>query len=237
MNAMNRTASGLAALAMWQMMWFLVTVDGQGLPRMNTTVARKHVGETAIVCGEVIGYGCSQDGGFMQLATNDETSFKVRIPLARRGKFGLYPEEQHLQQFICTAGRIESTGSGYEVELNDPISMTVLPDRQGLPPFAAGVPRPRCDPGVTLPKVRREVKPSYTLRAMRDRVAGKVFMQVIAQTDGTVGDARVIRGLHVDLDKEAIKAVRGWQFEPATLNGEPVPVVVTIEMTFTLRDR
>jgi TonB family protein len=237
MNGMKRTASGLAALVIWQIAWFLVTIDGQGLRRMNTTVAREHVGETAIVCGQVIGAGCSlEHGAVMQLATNDHRgSFDFRIPLADRGKFGPYPEEQHLQKFICAPGRIESRGSGYEVVLKDPSSITVLPDRPGLPAFAAGVHRP-CDRGVAMPKATREVKPSYTFRAMREQVAGKVFMQVVVLTDGKVGDARVVRGLHVDLDKEAVKAARGWQFEPGTLNGEPVPVVVTIEMTFTLRD-
>jgi len=51
MNDMGRIRAGLAALAAWQMVWFLVTVvDGQGLLRINTTLAKEHVGEVATVC-------------------------------------------------------------------------------------------------------------------------------------------------------------------------------------------
>ncbi|PYQ93305.1 MAG: energy transducer TonB, partial [Acidobacteria bacterium] len=34
---------------------------------------------------------------------------------------------------------------------------------------------------------------------------------------------------------EAIKAAREWKFKPGTRLGQPVPVLVTIELTFTLR--
>jgi TonB family protein len=44
----------------------------------------------------------------------------------------------------------------------------------------------------------------------------------------------VIRSLHRDLDAEAIIAARKWKFQPGTFRGQAAPVVVTIEMTFTL---
>jgi TonB family protein len=37
------------------------------------------------------------------------------------------------------------------------------------------------------------------------------------------------------LDQEAIKAARQWRFAPGTKQGEPVPVLVTIAIAFTLR--
>jgi TonB family protein len=37
------------------------------------------------------------------------------------------------------------------------------------------------------------------------------------------------------LDGEAINAARQWQFLPATRLGKPVPIRVTIEVTFTVR--
>jgi TonB family protein len=38
------------------------------------------------------------------------------------------------------------------------------------------------------------------------------------------------------LDDEAVKAVRNWRFEPGRKDGIAVPVLVEIEMTFTMRD-
>ena len=38
-----------------------------------------------------------------------------------------------------------------------------------------------------------------------------------------------------DLDRQAQRALRQWRFEPGLRQGEPVPVLVTVEMTFTLR--
>jgi periplasmic protein TonB len=92
--------------------------------------------------------------------------------------------------------------------------------------------------GVTNPVVLREVRPAYTSDAMRARVQGAVFVECIVRPDGSgVGDVRVLRSLDsmFGLDLEAIKAARQWRFRPGTRLGEPVPVVITIELDFTLR--
>jgi protein TonB len=91
--------------------------------------------------------------------------------------------------------------------------------------------------GVTVPRVLREVKPQYTSDAMRAKVQGTVLLQCVVKPDGSVGDVQVVRSLDsaFGLDQEAIKAARQWRFAPGTRLGEPVPVLVTIELTFTLR--
>ena len=60
-------------------------------------------------------------------------------------------------------------------------------------------------------------------------------LECIVETTGSVGDVNVTKSLDEGLDQEAIKAVRQWRFEPGTKDGKPVPVLVTLEMTFTLR--
>jgi len=91
--------------------------------------------------------------------------------------------------------------------------------------------------GVSLPRVLREVKPQYTSDAMRAKVQGVVLLECVVQKDGSVGDVQVVRSLDstFGLDTEAIKAAKQWRFAPGTRMGEPVPVVITIELTFTLR--
>jgi periplasmic protein TonB len=91
--------------------------------------------------------------------------------------------------------------------------------------------------GVTLPRVLKEVKPQYTSDAMRAKVQGTVLLECVVRPDGTVGDVQVIRSLDstFGLDQQAVLAARAWRFAPGTRMGEPVPVQITIELTFTLR--
>jgi len=101
--------------------------------------------------------------------------------------------------------------------------------------FGGGAFRPGS--GVTLPQVVREVKPAYTADAMRAKVQGSVWLECIVMPDGSVGDVKVTRSLDpiFGLDQEAIKAAKMWKFRPGMRQGEPVPVIITIELTFTLR--
>jgi TonB family protein len=91
--------------------------------------------------------------------------------------------------------------------------------------------------GVELPRLLREVKPQYTADAMRAKIQGTVLLECVVNTDGTVGRIEILR--HLDrafgLDDEAVKAARQWRFAPGMRQGQPVPVLITIELTFTLR--
>lgn len=91
--------------------------------------------------------------------------------------------------------------------------------------------------GVTLPRILREVKPAYTSDAMRAKVQGTVLLQCVVRPDGSVTDIQILRSLDsvFGLDQEAMKAARQWRFAPGTRMGQPVPVQITIELTFTLR--
>ena len=90
---------------------------------------------------------------------------------------------------------------------------------------------------VMTPSVILEVKPKFTAGAMRAKVQGVVLVEAVVLPDGSVGDVTVIRSLdrNFGLDDEAVKAAKQWRFVPGTRFGEPVAVLVTIELTFTLR--
>jgi TonB family protein len=91
--------------------------------------------------------------------------------------------------------------------------------------------------GVTSPVPTLSPKPQYTAEAMRARVQGSVLVECVVQPSGTCSDIEVVRSLDptFGLDEEAVKSVRGWRFKPGTRLGQPVPVLVSIEVTFTLR--
>jgi len=92
---------------------------------------------------------------------------------------------------------------------------------------------------VTTPQLLVEVKPQYTVDAMRAKLQGAVELEVVVLVDGSVDPRRIRITRSLDrafgLDEQAIAAVRQWRFRPGTLKGRAVPVRVIIELTFTLR--
>jgi TonB family protein len=101
--------------------------------------------------------------------------------------------------------------------------------------FGGGAYRP--GNGVTQPTLLREVKPNYTADAMRAKIQGVVWLEAVVMENGSVGQVRVTRSLDptFGLDQEAERTVKKWLFRPGTRLGQPVPVVIEIEMSFTLR--
>jgi periplasmic protein TonB len=95
----------------------------------------------------------------------------------------------------------------------------------------------RIGSGVESPRLLRSVRPNYTSEAMRAKVQGVVRLEGIVLPDGSVGDVRVLRSLDgvFGLDDEAIKAAKQFRFAPGTRFGQPVAVIVSFEIEFTLR--
>ena len=91
--------------------------------------------------------------------------------------------------------------------------------------------------GVTTPVPISEIKPQYTSEAMRARIQGQVWVECVVQPSGVCSDVQVVRSLDstFGLDREAVKAAQQWRFRPGTRLGQPVPVLVTIELSFALR--
>jgi TonB family protein len=91
-------------------------------------------------------------------------------------------------------------------------------------------------PLLAVPTVKKMVQPKYTSEAMRAKLQGAVEVEAVIRADGTVDRARVVRSLDAQygLDANAIEAVKQWVFEPGTLQGKPVAVVVQLTLEFRL---
>lgn len=120
-----------------------------------------------------------------------------------------------------------------------------LPPGVGLgddvgPPPPAPPERPTVDVPVRIGGTIREprriayVSPVYPLIAQAARLEGDVVLEAIIGTDGTVQDLRVLQSSPL-LDEAAVEAVRQWRYTPTLLNGTPVPVVMTVRVSFRLR--
>lgn len=83
------------------------------------------------------------------------------------------------------------------------------------------------------PRKIRDVKPVYPAAAQAAGVQGVVILEVIIDVDGSVRSAKILRSVPM-LDQAAYDAVSQWRFTPTLLNGQPVPVVMTTTVSFSL---
>jgi len=89
-------------------------------------------------------------------------------------------------------------------------------------------------PDVTPPQAVYSPKPMYPPLAVRQRIGGTVFLDVLVDENGSVQDVKVLRGVKPDLglDAAAVSAVKTWRFKPATKGGVRVKVHVTQTIPF-----
>lgn len=114
-------------------------------------------------------------------------------------------------------------------------------------PIATPPPPPRHDPQlveklqaplhvggkVMMAKLIHQVTPEYPSLARQARIEGTVQLQAFIGRDGRIRDLRVTSG-HPLLIQAALDAVRQWVYRPTTLNDNPVEVLTTIDVNFTL---
>ncbi|HWC16858.1 MAG TPA: energy transducer TonB [Terriglobales bacterium] len=136
--------------------------------------------------------------------------------------------------------------SGFSTEPLDPALFEIPSDYHPVPvadcskgnPVIAtlddGTPVYHTGCGIAPPRVIYQVAPDYSERARKKKISGTVIISVVVDTKGAVRDVKVERVLEASLDEQAIAAIKQWKFEPATRDGKPVAVQVSIEINFNL---
>jgi protein TonB len=77
----------------------------------------------------------------------------------------------------------------------------------------------------------KDVRPVYTPLAREAGVTGVVIVEVRIGTDGSVEEAHVLKSIPL-LDEAALDAVKQWRFVPTLMNGNPVPIIMTVTINF-----
>ncbi len=85
------------------------------------------------------------------------------------------------------------------------------------------------------PRLLECVEPEYDRDRARRGVQGTIDIEIVIGPRGTVVFTRVINSTSdEELDRSALAAVEKWTFEPAELNGEPVPVRAVVTINFRI---
>jgi protein TonB len=78
------------------------------------------------------------------------------------------------------------------------------------------------------------VPPSYPVLAKNQHVAGDVRVDALIDASGRVTTMKVVSGPTL-LHQAAMDALRQWKYQPATLNGNAVPMHLTVTIQFRLQ--
>jgi TonB family protein len=194
-------------------------------------------------CGRVVSVRCQSHGSstiYLDMSGPDPLSIDVKpgdddIDAIRRVLPGL------LFRRVCATGQLMKKGNAFDIPKFSVSSPSDIVVQEGNPTrdwVRTGVFR-TCDAGVDLPKLKKEVPPQYPASALEAGLEGAVWVEAIVEADGTVSDVHVLRSLDTEngLDEEAIRTAKSWRFDPARKDGQAVPMVVTIALTFSLRSK
>jgi protein TonB len=88
--------------------------------------------------------------------------------------------------------------------------------------------------GVSAPKALYAPDPEYSEEARKAKYQGTVVLWLVVSADGRPQQIRIQRSLGMGLDEKAIEAVKQWKFDPARKDGQPVPVMINVEVNFRL---
>jgi TonB family protein len=88
---------------------------------------------------------------------------------------------------------------------------------------------------VQAPQRTKYVAPVYPEGAVEAHVSGIVIAEALVGKDGLVSNVRILKSIPM-LDQAAIDAVQQWEYQPTLLNGQPVPVMLTVTVNFAAGD-
>ena len=76
----------------------------------------------------------------------------------------------------------------------------------------------------------------YPEKAKADGVQGKVYVQFVVETDGSIAEATVLHGVGGECDDEALRVVKSMpKWKPATFKGKPVRSKYVMPIYYTLK--
>jgi TonB family protein len=129
-----------------------------------------------------------------------------------------FPTQEQLSQTGLVAGE----GNGGGITIPDSVRADLLgDDLEGITPDV-------------YPVLMKIAVPQYPEAAMKKKLGGTVWLNVLVDQRGSVKSARVLKSDAEELNQAAIDAARKYAFTPGIYRNKPIPVWVSIPIEFRL---
>ena len=204
--------------------------------------------------GTIHGLGLRTPAGLVQLLSginSRSADLFAQVPSVAlsykgggRGPGGEIPfdraEAREVEMAARTAERLANPGSagtasgvtfminGVPVDVPSPSSSRTASAGATAPTANAPV---RVGGNIRMPRRIVDAAPVMPEVARQAGIRGVVILEITIGTDGRVTDVKVLRSVQL-LDQAAIDTAYQWRYEPTTLNGAPVPVIMTATVNF-----
>jgi periplasmic protein TonB len=88
---------------------------------------------------------------------------------------------------------------------------------------------------VIAPVLIDSVRPEYPEEARKSKISGHVLFRAVISEYGKVESLELVESDHYLLTKAASDSIRQWRYRPATKEGRPVRVFLTVSTEFHTR--
>jgi periplasmic protein TonB len=209
-------------------------------PTIKAKEAKGNVGKNVTVCGTVIALHCEGSGSPMLLdldSVSSQEGVTIAVASAHRGQFGPRIEDRLVARAVCATGVLQAKEKQrFPLAIDRPEQLRVQKEPSPVPPILEPSAVRACDEGVEPPKRLTSVAPRYPASAIGNRTDGVALLDGVVRLDGTIGDIALVRSSGSrDLDVEAARSFRQWTFTPGSRNGRAVAVVISVQISFTVK--
>jgi TonB family protein len=90
--------------------------------------------------------------------------------------------------------------------------------------------------GLKPPKLLKFIEAEYPADKKAAGVEAKVVLSIEINESGGVGEIEVVNGAGPDFDAAAVAAVKKFSFQPATMDGNPIPVKIQYAYRFAIKE-
>lgn len=87
-------------------------------------------------------------------------------------------------------------------------------------------------PAIKPPVLKNAKEPEYPRSLLKERLSGVVKVALTIDKEGNVAEGEVVASSHEAFTRSIQKVIKSWQFQPGTLDGEPIATRVRIIVPF-----